>query len=217
MVLSGDSIKKGIDNGLIEDAGELIIDKKTNRIFFGDTYYDQNLKCMVFGEPIFDESRHYKVSFLDTVRANVGPNGLDVRVSNHFREFRASSTECIDLYTPPECVDMEPTKDGAFIIQPGKFCLATIMEHIYMPNDVMGKVDARSSVGRRGLLTQTATIIQAGWNGYLTLEIKNESSMAIKIYPGDKLSQVVFHRLDIATSNPYDGIYQSQTIAEPLQ
>ena len=222
-VLSGDTIKKKIiEDELIVDYGLIVATKrisgegdhsvlsptemalkeikdKTRRILPGpaDNYQE-------------DGSEIIKIPYHDIVLNSIGPNGIDVRVSDDFKQIKETSIGYVDLYTPPEYVPMEPNEEGAFFIQPGKFCLASIVELIRMPLDVMGQIDSRSSVGRRGLITQTATNIQAGWMGNLVLEIKNESPTPIKIYPYDALSQIVFYSLDITTTMPYDGKYQGQ-------
>lgn len=94
-------------------------------------------------------------------------------------------------------------------IMPGRFALASTVERFKMPNDVMGIVHDKSSWARRGLALQN-TVIEPGWEGYLTLELSNHSGAEIIIKRGQPIAQVVFHRLDRASTAPYAGKYQDQ-------
>jgi dCTP deaminase len=99
--------------------------------------------------------------------------------------------------------------DQLTIIQPQGFRLASIMEHIRMPDDIMGIVHDKSSWARRGLTVQN-TVIEPGWSGYLTIELTNHSENEIRILSGTPIAQIVFHLLDEVTEQPYQGKYQNQ-------
>ncbi len=183
MKLSGDTIRKLIlENGLVRD-------EKTT---------------------VFSKEKGKAMPYLEYVLSNVGPNNLDVRVGHQFFELKRSSTGFIDLHSKPDYEQLTCDRDGAYFIQPGQFCLATTMEYIKLPRNICATIDSRSSIGRRGLVTQTATNIQAGFEGTLTLELKNEAPVPIKIFPGDIVSQIIFEYLDTETSTPYNGAYQGQ-------
>lgn len=92
---------------------------------------------------------------------------------------------------------------------PGDFMLASTLERFVMPSDVMGVVHDKSSWARKGLTVQN-TVIEPGWSGYLTLELTNHSLKDIVLYPNDPIAQIVFHRLDSPTIQPYSGKYQNQ-------
>jgi dCTP deaminase len=117
----------------------------------------------------------------------------------------------IDLHHEPEYEQLTCDNEGAYFLQPGQFCLGTIIEYIQLPNNVKAQIDSRSSIGRKGLTIQTAAHIHAGYKGTITLELKNEAPVAIRIFPGDIVAQIVFEYLDEATDNPYNGVYQGQT------
>lgn len=92
----------------------------------------------------------------------------------------------------------------------GEFCLASSMEEFNMPNDVLAYVKDKSTWARRGLCVQN-TVIEPGWKGFLTLELTNHNKFgAIPIRKGMPIAQIVFHRLDEPTEQPYDGKYQNQ-------
>lgn len=91
----------------------------------------------------------------------------------------------------------------------GEFQLGSIMEHINMPNDVLGVVHDKSTWARQGLAVQN-TVIEPGWRGALTLELTNHGTKKLRIPTGTPIAQIIFHRLDEPTSFAYDGKYQDQ-------
>lgn len=91
----------------------------------------------------------------------------------------------------------------------GMFMLASTVEHFTMPNDVLGVVHDKSTWARLGIAVQN-TVIEPGWRGHLTLEITNHSRSPIAIEGGSPIAQIVLHRLEEPTEQPYDGKYQDQ-------
>jgi dCTP deaminase len=94
-------------------------------------------------------------------------------------------------------------------LQPGGFALASIMEHMTMPIDVVGFVHDKSTWARLGLAVQN-TVIEPGWNGFLTVELTNHGDRALALRAGMPIAQIVFQRLDEPTELPYHGKYQHQ-------
>lgn len=94
-------------------------------------------------------------------------------------------------------------------ILPNRFCLASSVEKFTMPNNLVGIVHDKSTWARLGIAVQN-TVIEPGWNGYLTLEITNHSSTLRWIEAGSPIAQIIFHLLDEATQAPYTGKYQNQ-------
>lgn len=92
---------------------------------------------------------------------------------------------------------------------PFRFTRASTIEHLKLPLDLIGHVADKSTWARRGIAVQN-TIIEAGWYGYLTLEITNHSWRPVLIRAGDPIAQIVFHRLEEPTEQPYEGRYQGQ-------
>lgn len=95
------------------------------------------------------------------------------------------------------------------VIPPGGFRLGSSMESFNMPSDLLAYVKDKSSWARQGLCVQN-TVIEPGWNGFLTLEYTNHSDKEITIQAGDPIAQIIFHKLDFPTRQPYNGKYQNQ-------
>lgn len=94
---------------------------------------------------------------------------------------------------------------------PGQFMLGSIIEHIEMPNDVIGFVHDKSTLARLGLALQN-TVIEPGWRGHLTVEISNHGTQRVRLPAGSPIAQIIFHRTDTPCV-PYDGRYQDQGVA----
>lgn len=92
---------------------------------------------------------------------------------------------------------------------PGEFALASTIEEFFMPNDLVAFVHDKSSWARRGL-SLFNTVIEPGWNGFLTLELVNISKDAFLISEGTPIAQIIFMRLEEPTEKPYSGKYQHQ-------
>jgi len=95
------------------------------------------------------------------------------------------------------------------IMWPGRFCLASTIEEFRMPDNLMAIVHDKSTWARRGLTVQN-TVIEAGWSGFLTLELTLHSFKPVIIWAGSPIAQIVFHQLDEPTEQPYSGKYQNQ-------
>lgn len=99
--------------------------------------------------------------------------------------------------------------DAHMLIESGQFRLAATVEHFEMPNDVLAYVHDKSSWARQGLAVQN-TVIEPGWRGFLTLEITNHSTKELFLDMYTPIAQIVFHRLEAPTEQPYTGKYQDQ-------
>lgn len=95
------------------------------------------------------------------------------------------------------------------VLRPGDFILAATLERFKMDDDILGLVCDKSSLARRGLSVFN-TVIEPGWRGFLTLELKNQGHEDIQLVRGQAIAQVVFQVLDKPTVLPYDGKYQDQ-------
>lgn len=95
------------------------------------------------------------------------------------------------------------------ILHPGDFVLGSVMEHMNIPEGLMGIVHDKSSWARMGIAVQN-TVIEPGWRGYLTVELSNHSKQIITIREGDPICQIIFHTLLEHTEKPYRGKYQDQ-------
>ena len=137
----------------------------------------------------------------------IQPASVDLRLGNHFLVVDEHSTEIISMDMPIHY--REINKDD-IIIPPQSFILATTMEYIKVPHDMIAFVEGRSSIGRMGLFIQNAGWVDPGFEGEITLEIFNANSLPIKLTSGRRICQLVFSQMDKATLNPYQGKYQGQ-------
>jgi dCTP deaminase len=107
----------------------------------------------------------------------------------------------------PAGYDVRVAED--FYLHPGDFRLASTVEHFEIPPDIMAFVKDKSTLARAGLSVFN-TVIEPGWRGHLTLELKNQGPSRIHIMAGMPIAQIVFHLLDVRTDAPYEGKYQDQ-------
>ncbi len=151
----------------------------------------------------------------------VQPSSVDVRVDRRFRVFRNSRYPFIDVRKPMDELTEAVTVDGEepFILHPGEFVLGQTLERVTLPDDLVARLEGKSSLGRLGLLIHsTAGFIDPGFGGNITLELSNVANLPITIYHGMPIGQISFMRMDQPVENPYGAgrnasKYQGQ--AEP--
>jgi len=136
------------------------------------------------------------------------PSSLDVRVDRFFRVFRNSRYPFIDVKQAQEelteLVEVEGDGAEAFILHPGEFVLGSTLERVTLPDDLVARLEGKSSLGRLGLLIHsTAGFIDPGWDGHVTLELSNVANLPITIYPGMKIGQLSFVQLSEPAESPY--------------
>ena len=134
------------------------------------------------------------------------PSSVDVRVDRLFRVFHNARYPYIDVKQPQEELTelVEIDDDRPFILHPGEFVLGSTLERIGVPDDLVGRVEGKSSLGRLGLLIHsTAGFIDAGFDGHITLELANVASLPITLYPGMKIGQVSFMTMTTPADHPY--------------
>ena len=136
----------------------------------------------------------------------IQPSSIDVRLDHRFLVFRSHTRAVIDvkqdLTDLTELVEVDP--DSAFILHPGEFVLGSTAERVTLPDDLVGRIEGKSSLGRLGLLIHTtAGFVDAGFSGYLTLEFSNVATLPITLYPGMKIGQISFLRMDAPAEVPY--------------
>jgi dCTP deaminase len=136
----------------------------------------------------------------------VQPASVDLRLGSTFRVFHNHRTSAIDLRNPPSNLteQIDVADDEAFVIHPGEFCLGRTLEHIELPDDIVARIEGKSSLGRLGLIVHaTAGFCDPGWKGTLTLELNNLTRVPIKLYPGLPIAQLSFMGLDAPALRPY--------------
>ncbi len=151
----------------------------------------------------------------------VQPSSVDVRVDRRFRVFHNARYPYIDVRQPMDELTelVEVDGDEPFILHPGEFVLGQTLEKVTLPDDLVARLEGKSSLGRLGLLIHsTAGFVDAGFSGNLTLELSNVANLPITIYHGMPIGQISFMRMDSPVENPYGSghtgsKYQGQ--AEP--
>ncbi len=134
------------------------------------------------------------------------PSSVDVRVDRFFRVFHNARYPYIDVKEPQEELTelVEIDDERPFILHPGEFVLGSTLERIRLPDDLVARLEGKSSLGRLGLLIHsTAGYVDPGWKGNLTLELSNVANLPITIYHGMKIGQLSFMRLTEPASAPY--------------
>jgi len=136
----------------------------------------------------------------------VQPSSVDVRCDHHFRVFENHRYPLID----PKAIQGDLTKEvratdeSPFILHPGEFVLGTTLETIHLGDDVVARLEGKSSLGRLGLLIHsTAGFIDPGFHGQVTLELSNVANLPIMLYPGMKIGQLCLFRLSSPAEHPY--------------
>ena len=137
----------------------------------------------------------------------IQPASVDIRLGNSFRVFHNHRIQSIDLGDPPrdltEHVEIDEA-DGTFVIHPGEFVLGRTQEWVEIPDDVVCRIEGKSSIGRLGLVVHaTAGFVDPGFQGTLTLEIANFNSVPIVLRPGLFICQLSFMALDRPAEKPY--------------
>ena len=136
----------------------------------------------------------------------IQPSSIDVRLDRWFRVFENHKYPHIDpsVEQPDLTRLIEPEGDEPFILHPGEFVLGSTFEVVTFPDDVAGRLEGKSSLGRLGLLTHsTAGFIDPGFSGHVTLELSNVATLPITLYPGMKIGQLCLFRLSSPTEHPY--------------
>jgi dCTP deaminase len=136
----------------------------------------------------------------------IQPSSVDVRMDKFFRVFENHRYPHIDpAEEQPELTRLvEPEAGEPFILHPGEFVLASTYEVVTLPDDVAGRLEGKSSLGRLGLLTHsTAGFIDPGFSGHVTLELSNVATLPIKLWPGMKIGQLCLFRLSSPAEHPY--------------
>ena len=136
----------------------------------------------------------------------IQPSSVDLRVDRYFRVFRNDTTPFIDPKQPQEDLTelVEVSEGRAFILHPGEFVLGSTLERVRLADDLVARLEGKSSLGRLGLLIHsTAGFIDPGWNGHVTLELSNVANLPITIYPGMKIGQLSFVQLSEPAEKPY--------------
>lgn len=154
--------------------------------------------------------------------SSIQPSSVDLRVGHGFRVFQNHRHPAIDPRAPQEdLTKLIEVTDEPFMLHPGEFVLGSTLETVRLGDDVVARLEGKSSLGRLGLLIHsTAGFVDPGWDGTITLELSNVATLPISIYPGMKIGQVSFYQMTTEADHPYGSPelgskYQGQTGPTP--
>lgn len=149
-----------------------------------------------------------KLSFNPELKPDqIGPASVDLKLSPIFKTFNIKKQSLLDIKKglPPDFTETHILNDGeCFILHPNNFILASTVEYIKVPDNIVVRVEGKSSLARMGILVHTAGFIDPGFEGTITLEISNQSNLAIAIYPGMYICQVAIEYLSSPAEVPYN-------------
>ncbi len=149
------------------------------------------------------------------------PVAVDVRLGNEFIIMRKRAFPLLNIEHGENdfdslLIDIEKYQEkvrvnyrGEFVLHPRQLIIGSTLEYVRLPETLMCYVIGKSSWGRMGLIIATATKVDPGFKGCITLEIINEGEVPIVLYPGIPIAQLVFHETNSAVT--YDGSYNCAT------
>ncbi|MEN8237652.1 MAG: dCTP deaminase [Actinomycetota bacterium] len=155
----------------------------------------------------------------------IQPSSIDLRCDPSFRVFENHKYAVIDPKAPQDdlTTGVTATRGAPFILHPGEFVLGSTLESIQLADDVVARLEGKSSLGRLGLLIHsTAGFIDPGFKGQVTLELSNVANLPIAIYPEMKIGQISFYQMTTPADVPYGSPelgskYQGQAGPTPSQ
>jgi len=141
-------------------------------------------------------------------KEQLGSCSLDLHLGNVFRIFNHSQLGFIDLRDKNLSKNLTKKviikKDEGFIMQPAEFVLASTLERIELADDLLARLEGRSSLGRLGItIHSTAAVFDPGWRGKVVMELGNFGKIAVALYPGMRICSLTFEKLTSAAEIPY--------------
>lgn len=128
-----------------------------------------------------------------------GEASIDLHLGRWFLVFKQTRKTHFDFKSSdsdPDDKEYFVPFDGKFVIHPGRFVLATTLEWVRLPRHVAGFITGKSSIGRKGLIIETAAGVHPNFNGCLTLELGNIGEVPVSCYPGMKICQLFIQSVD---------------------
>jgi len=149
-----------------------------------------------------------RIEPMPDLNAQLGSVSIDFRLGTTFMVFEHSRHSFIDPRSPQSIGDamrtIEVQSHEPFIMQPGDFALASTVESLELPDDLLGRLEGRSSIARLGITVHsTAAVFEPGWIGTATMELSNLGRMAVALYPGMRICAFSFEQVSSAVSVPY--------------
>ncbi len=153
------------------------------------------------------DSRRIVIDPMFDRNLQVQPCSVDLRLGSRFALFKPSATPFIDPseHDSSEFTELTAVEEGhMFVLHPGEFVLGCTMERVEVPDDLLAKVDGRSSLGRLAILIHaTAGFIDPGFRGTITLELSNVGRLPVALRPGMRICQISFETLTSPARRPY--------------
>jgi dCTP deaminase len=149
----------------------------------------------------------------------VQPSSIDVRLDNKFLVFRNTKRAFIDVKQPADdLMEMiEVGQDEPMFLHPHEFVLGSTIERVKMPDDLVGRLEGRSSLGRLGVVIHsTAGYLDPAFDGRVTLEISNLANLPIALYPGMRIGQISFSLMTTPADRPYGAARGSKYSGQQL-
>ena len=170
-----------------------------------------------------EEGRVHIESNQPELFTHIHASSMDLRLGNTFKLYEHSKFAVLDPKQPETFAGNMRTinvpDDEPFIVQPGEFVLGVTQEKISVPDDLVVRVEGRSSLGRLGIIVHsTAGFVDPGFEGTITLEISNLNRLPVALYPGMRVCQIAFEMMTSPAEQPYDkkpfSKYQGQVLPE---
>jgi len=149
----------------------------------------------------------------------VQPSSVDVRLDNKFLVFRNTKRAFIDVKQPADdLMEMiEVGSDEPMFLHPHEFVLGSTIERVKMPDDLVGRLEGRSSLGRLGVVIHsTAGYLDPAFEGHVTLEISNLANLPVALYPGMRIGQISFSLMTTPADRPYGAARGSKYSGQQL-
>lgn len=175
-------------------------------------FSDRDIKRLLAEERI-------KIDPPPDLSSQLGSCSLDLRLSPEFSVFEYNRHPFIDVRDASQSRDIMKTltvgEDQPFVLHPNSFVLAITLESVELPDDIVARLEGRSSLGRLGIIVHaTASVIDPGWRGRIVLELANHGQMPVALYPGMRVCSVTFEPLSSPVEVPYwkkaEGKYKNQ-------
>lgn len=157
------------------------------------------------------------------IATQLGSCSLDLRLSGEFSVFEYNRHPFIDVRDPNASQSIMKSltvgPEQPFVLHPGSFVLGITLERVELPDDIVGRLEGRSSLGRLGIIVHaTASVIDPGWRGRIVLELANHGQMPVALYPGMRVCSVTFEPLSTPVDTPYwkkaEAKYRNQDSAQ---
>jgi dCTP deaminase len=164
-------------------------------------YSDRDIKRLLIEGAI-------KIDPAPNLEIQLGSCSLDLRLSHEFSLFEYNKHPYIDIRDPEQALhttrQIHVEADEAFVLHPGSFVLAVTIERVELPDDIVGRLEGRSSLGRLGIIVHaTASVIDPGWRGRVVLELANHGALPVALYPGMRICSLTFEPLSTPSDRPY--------------